>query len=248
MRLGVSSAAAPDLSLAALVEAATRRGILELELVLGDGHGVAAGAADPAPEAEMRMHPGAGVRITALSLPDSDGTDPLPSLELAARLGVPLLASAGDARPGDVDRLLELRVSTGAALLLMHGTDPTHVRRLRKAVDRLGDGRVGLAWEVDPGGDDAGAMPAVLEAAGDALRYVRLRGGGPEAEAQSGLGVGALMARLALARYAGPLVLTPSSPRFHVAWSAWLGRRGGWGCGSRNSDPSLVTLRPEVRA
>lgn len=74
------------------------------------------------------------------------------------------------------------------------------------------------------------------------LRYIRFRGGGPEAAQQSGLGVGALMARLALARFAGPLVLAPSTPKYRYIWHAWLGRAGGWGCGSKQADASLVSL------
>lgn len=248
MRLGVSSAAAPRLSLPALVEAATRRGLSEIELVLGDGHGVMTGAAGSGPQ-RRDFDPGpdgSGVRIAALALPDEHRAEPRAAMELAARLGIPLLTPIDDHDPAAVDRLLELALCTGTALLLMHGTDTKLARRLRLTLDRAQAGAVGLAWQVDPGRDDARAVPAVLDAVGDALRYVRLRGGGPEAEAQSGMGVGALMARLALARYAGPLVLTPSSPRFHVAWGAWLGRRGGWGCGSRRSDPSLVMLAPEA--
>ena len=42
----------------------------------------------------------------------------------------------------------------------------------------------------------------------------------------------------------GPLVLRPSSPSYHYIWRAWLGQAGGWGCGSKAADASLVSLDP----
>ena len=45
-----------------------------------------------------------------------------------------------------------------------------------------------------------------------------------------------------LARYGGPLVLAPGAPNALAAWRLWLGRGGGWGCGSKQSGPPLVTL------
>jgi hypothetical protein len=50
------------------------------------------------------------------------------------------------------------------------------------------------------------------------------------------MGVGAMMRRLAVEGYAGTLVLAPSTARFRVAWRKWLGRRGGWGCGSSTGE------------
>jgi hypothetical protein len=60
---------------------------------------------------------------------------------------------------------------------------------------------------------------------------------------QEGQGIGALMARLTLAGYQGTLALAPSTSRYLYAWGAWLGRgTGGWGCGSKTADDSLVRL------
>jgi hypothetical protein len=82
----------------------------------------------------------------------------------------------------------------------------------------------------------------LLDLFGRRLSHIRLLGGGPEAALHEGGGIGEVMGRLALSGYAGTMVLAPSSDRYRVAWQTWLGRRGGWGCGSRVSHPSLVQL------
>src|SRR5690606_2264793 len=128
--------------------------------------------------------------------------------------------------------LVKRAAEAGGRLLLLHGTDPAVAERLRRVAEAFPGGAVGLAWEVDPAAADPARVPGVLAAAGPPLEYVRLRGGGHESAAQPGMGVGALMARLALARYAGPLVLTPTTPAYRHAWRSWLGRSGGTGCGS----------------
>lgn len=100
-----------------------------------------------------------------------------------------------------------------------------------------------MAWEADPANAPLGATAAaLLSGCREALVHIRLLGAGPESAMHEGRGVGDLMARLALSGFGGMVILAPSSPRFHVAWAIWLGRRRGWGCGSRASEPSLVTL------
>ena len=42
------------------------------------------------------------------------------------------------------------------------------------------------------------------------------------------------------------LILAPSSTRYRVAWETWLGRRGGWGCGS-SGERSLTALQRAER-
>ena len=113
---------------------------------------------------------------------------------------------------------------------------------------RVLDGGFEVAWDADGWGGDLGLAGArLLALAGPWLRHIRIAGGGPEAALQEGRGVGALMARLALAGYDGVLILSPGAPAYRVAWETWLGQRGGWGCGSRASDPSLVVLGGGVR-
>ncbi len=69
-----------------------------------------------------------------------------------------------------------------------------------------------------------------------------LRGGGPEAAQHEGRGIGALMARLALADYRGVLTLAPSGSAVLPVWRTWLHHGRNWGCGSKTADPSLVQL------
>jgi hypothetical protein len=239
VRLALSSAAAPDLSPADLLQACRGRGLAGLELVLDERHGTAADAEEPAAEEITRAARDAGIAIVAVRTSRAGG--PLDrALLLARSLDAPALLPAGT----DLERThgLQRHAEAGGRVLYLHGTDASALPRLRARIAAMPVGSAGLAWEIDPAGDDPAAVPGVLAAAGADLRYIRLRGGGPESAQQTGLGVGALMARLALARYAGPLVLTPSTPRYHHVWRTWLGRGGGWGCGSKQSDASLVVL------
>jgi hypothetical protein len=100
-----------------------------------------------------------------------------------------------------------------------------------------------MAWDADVTAGGVGTAAArLLARLGGRLRHIRLLGGGPEAAAQEGKGVGELMGRLAIAGYSGSVILSPSSTRYRLAWQNWLGRRGGWGCGSRQEAASLVCL------
>jgi hypothetical protein len=241
MRLGLSSAAAPDLALADLLGGCQRRGLAVLELVLGDAHGVHSGADAAQIEDALRQAERADVHLAALACPAPDVDRAEEAIRLAARLGMAALLPACLASD-EVGALLEVAREVKAQLLLQHGTDPEAAAELAYLVESLPAGTAALAWQVDPRTDDPALVTAVLRAAGSHLAYVRLRGGGPESAEQTGQGVGTLMARLALARYTGPLVLMPTTPRYRYIWSAWLGRAGGWGCGSKEQDSSLVTL------
>jgi hypothetical protein len=236
MRLALSSQVAPRLPLESLLEGCRRRGLAGLELVAGGAHGVdVAGAAQA-----RRTANDAGIALTGVRC-EADA-DAAAALALAEALRAPLVLRV-DGRPVfRLVRLIRRAVARQVRVLLLHGAEPRLVARLRRAVEALPAGTAGLAWEVDPSRDDPAAVPEVLRVAGRALEAVILRGGGPESAAQTGLGVGALMARLTLARYGGPLVLAPGAAGSARAWSTWLGRRGGWGCGSRSQDPDLVTL------
>lgn len=236
MLLSLSSAAAPRLPLAALLEGCGRRGLAGLELSVGDAHGV-----EPATAAEaLRLAEAVGVRLAGVRCAGFAGAGA--ALPLAARLGAPLVVDAAALSTPQLCALAWVAAGSGVRILLLHGSDLTEARRVRTLAESLPPGTAGTAWEVDPARDDGAAVPQVLREAGEALAYVRLRGGGPESAAQTGMGVGALMARLTLARYGGPLVLSPSTSGHRQVWERWLGRAGGWGCGSRQSSPELVTL------
>jgi hypothetical protein len=240
MRLVLSSAVAPSAPLDELMEAAARRGMAGVELVSGhaaaDRRGV---GADPGPGADAVAAP-----APVMALLEAEGTDA--DVEghdlgaLARELGVPALVRCsvdGGPGPGEaLDRVGEIRRAGAEAMVLL----PT--AGLETALDALPADEP-VAWDADPRARDlTGPGAWLLDGAGARLRHVRLRGGGPEAVEQEGRGVGSLMARLAVAGYAGTVALAPSGPRYRVIWDAWLGRRGGWGCGSRSEDRTLVTL------
>jgi hypothetical protein len=233
MRLALSSAAAPGASLPDLLSACVRRGLSALELTGADAIRweeelirVAATDRDGARRS--------GVEICSIFLEAPDVTETEPAVRLAARLEVPLVIPAEPC-------VLSSLSGTGVELIVTHGADPEEVASLPHRLLAYGLHDARLAWEVRPGKDDPASYEATIRADGRLLRYVRLHGGGPEAELQTGTGVGALMASLAIARYRGSLVITPSSSRYLYAWREWLGRGRGWGCGSKRSDHFLVS-------
>lgn len=242
MRLALSSEAAPGAALADLVSASTRRGLSGVELLenrlLSGHHETEPDCVDRA----MTAVRSAGGAICGILAEIPRPGDPRGSAEAAARLGAPLIVPWSTAERDVLAAAVALLSRVGARMLLAHPTDPAAAESARDAIDAHPGAPLGLAWDVRPGADDQALFPRVLEVAGDRLEYVRFHGGGPESERQTGQGVGALMARLTLARYQGPIVLTPSDSRYHQIWRLWLGRGGGWGCGSKKSDESLVIL------
>jgi sugar phosphate isomerase/epimerase len=236
MRLGLSSAAAPDAFFDELLAACLRSGMTGLELEAGHAHGIDVLLASPELAAAARARAAsAGVTIAAFR-PEDARSARLPALALA--LGAPVLV------PCDGAAAIAAKMPAGVEVLavLPANGDPL------AALDDLdtaspGGGALSLAWDADPAaGYLASSAAALLERAGRRLRHVRLSGGGPESSMQEGRGVGALMARLALAGFDGTVALAPSSDRYRVVWAAWLGRRSGWGCGSQAEERALVTL------
>jgi hypothetical protein len=239
MQLSLSSAAAPDASFAELLEVCARRGLAGVELETGHAHGVDAtrGWAERATEARTAAAE-AGVRIAGLRLSSADlDADPGDLAGLALCLGAPLLipAAAVELAPrGITTGLVRVTLRSGpeaidALARLDHGVRPA--------------ARLALALDVDPAvGDGAIAAVDLIERVGGRLRHIRLSGSGPESVMHDGRGVGPLLARLALSGFDGTLALAPSSSRYSVIWSAWLGRRGGWGCGSKTAERDLVAL------
>jgi hypothetical protein len=227
MRLTLSSAAAPDLDLAGLAGAALRRGFTAVELVAGDGHGIEAGDRRAAIGAAARLA-GEGVSPAAWRVAAADAELLAGLADFSAALGAPVLTPA-PVIGAEGWRDLQNRYESAGAELLVRVTSPEEADQMLD-VSR-GDAR--LAWDVAASGGRIQDPAAMISACGDRLAYVALRGGGPEAMAQEGQGIGEMFTSLALARYSGPLSLRPSRPEFHRAWSAWLGRRGGWGCGSK---------------
>ena len=235
MRLGLSSAAAPEASLDELLDACRERGLVALELREEDGHGVSGAPGGIGGVAAQRLARAAGVAITAFR--SRTGGEDLALARVAAGAGAPVLVAGSCCLPSRAERGAGL-ASAGAEIAVTVQGDVPY-----EELERALACECQLAWDVDVAGGNVGATAArVLDALGDRLRHVRMLGGGPEAAMHEGKGVGELMGRLALAGYDGSLILAPSSTRFRVAWQSWLGRRGGWGCGSRQEDPSLVNL------
>jgi hypothetical protein len=227
MRLTLSSAAAPDADLEELAAACARRGLAAIELCAGDAHGmdVEHGALDRI--AAVSRAAAAGIGISAYRTGAYHETDRL--IRMSAALGVPILLDPAAGTLTDCIRAAaRLRRAGAQVAIVVRGA-----AAVRDAAD-VAAAELGVAWDADPANVPvAQHAEALMEDCAAALRHVRLIGGGPEVALREGMGVGALMARLALARFDGDLVLAPSSPRYRVAWQTWLGRRGGWGCGSK---------------
>lgn len=237
MRLHLSSAAAPEATLDELIEACRKRGLEGLELV------APASMVEPIAEvgADGRLQ-GGDVSLCGLYLASAPPSDAGNLARFSSRTGVPVILPVGTLEPTEFEILAGSFSRAGGELLVSIPTEPAAFELFARQASSPEMEGVGFAWELRPGEDDPILMSQVLTAAGSRLRYLRLHGGGPEAVRQGGAGIGPLMARLAAARFSGPVVLLPSNRRFHYAWRAWLGRVGGWGCGSKQSDP--LPLRP----
>jgi hypothetical protein len=240
MQLALSSAAAPDLDLPALLELCARRGLAGVELQLGSADRELSAETLPELAGGTTVRSGSA-RLLAFRAQRSDIAGLGHLARVAGSAGVPAIVGWPDALEG-LEHAAGLFRTAGARLLLEVDSDARRAEAIVERIDACGPDVLGLAWDVRPGHELPAAPRKLLEIAGERLHHVRLFGGGPESVSQTGQGVGALMARLTLARFTGPLVLTPSTSRFHEAWSRWLGRNGGWGCGSKDSDPSLVQI------
>lgn len=235
MRLGLCSSAAPDATLTELFEVAARRGLSALELRDKDGHGLT-------PETEAIIGAVAAgravadnVEITAYRSTE-DGHD-LWLARLSEALDAPILLDAPAVVHARLNRAFGILEVGGRVAVVIRGDE-----YLADAVQAEEAG-VDVAWDASPSQEHVGdRLTALLDTIGPRLRHVRLLGGGPEAAAQEGHGVGAAMGRLALAGYSGTVILAPSSARYRVAWRSWLGRSGGWGCGSKTTDATRVQL------
>jgi len=231
MKLALSSAAAPDATLAELAAAARRRGFRALELGQGEAHQMAA-SSDAADTALLAEH---GIEQVVCRFNDLESALQWVPWRGSLCRTVIVPAGAGRCRAAAVP----------GVVTAIDYADPAE---LAAAAEATNDSAAAFAWSVWPGEHDLEcAAEAVLRATAGRLQHVRLHGGGPEAVAQEGQGVGALMRQLALAGFDGTLALAPSGPRYRIVWNAWLGRRGGWGCGSKTGGrASLPTTTLEV--
>jgi hypothetical protein len=233
MPLGLSSAAAPDAMLEDLFEAAARRGLGALELREGDAHGVGAEWGTSSIGRARQWAASAGVTICGF-LALGPGHD-LSLARLSNALGAPVLLGGPGGLAGRLARASAIQAIGAVAAVVLRGDSAA------EDAERAAAAGLMLAWEADPRMRALGDIAeSLLERYPGRLRHVRLLGGGPEAAAQEGRGLGGLMRKLALAGYDGTLVLAPSAPRHLALWRNWLGRGGGWGCGSRTGQASSV--------
>jgi hypothetical protein len=243
MRVGLSTAAGPELELRELLEACGRRGLASLELVAGHRHGL---TTRPDRFQAATIVSGArdtGVAVAAIAFSSWNEGAESATATLSGAIGVPILLPYGGQSSREITAVArQFRDESGRALLLF-GTDAIGHRQ---AVDAVNDAArheaLGIAWEFDPTRDEPDALAAAVGEVGARVEYIRIRGGGPETVQQTGMGIGSVMGRLTLGGFAGPLILAPSRASYHQAWLAWLGRRGATGCGSKQSDTSLVVL------
>lgn len=232
MRLGLSSAAAPEASLAQLVEVCERRGLRALELVDGHGHGIAARNA-VLPDCDGLAN--GAVEISAYRV--GADTDPRLLADLSHHLGAAIVLARSDRPEDHVAHAHSIVELGGRASILVSGADAASGAERLAAID------VQLCWEVNPAAVPVSAesMRALLRQK-ENLHSVRLLGGGPESSMHEGRGVDTLLRELAMAAWQGTLILAPGSTRYRVAWENWLGRRGGWGCGSAGETKRTMPL------
>ena len=237
MQTGVSSAAGPGATLAELLAGATRHSLSVLELRAGDAHGVSASlTSEPGALAEV-IDAMRGSPVTISSYRDNGAESTRELGALSRALGATILVDLPSPLAERLSRAEQLRRDGATVAVAVRGADA--------AENALEIKRAGhaISWDAAPANEQLGTQAAaVLSASGDALRQVRIAGGGPESSLHEGRGIGALMARLALSGYTGTVIIAPGSPTYHLLWEQWLGKRPGWGCGSHASDPSLVTL------
>jgi hypothetical protein len=236
MRLGISSATAPDASFDELLSACVQRGLGALELRAGHGHGLSAVAGEVlAADARERA---AEAHIVIAGFRTDDATDAPALAALSRALAAPVIVDGSVFVEQRIERALAIVAAGGDAVVAARGA-------AREWAEHVQTG-TGYVWDADPlTSDVATDLEHVL--AGALPHAIGLQGGGPESAMHEGRGVGALMGRLALAGYRGPLILAPSSTRYRVAWETWLGRRGGWGCGS-SGERSLTALQRAERS
>jgi hypothetical protein len=220
MRLGLSTDAAPGAALEELLDACVRRGMAAVEIRVGDECADAARAFLTTPQPDILLRPVApcGILVREAELTPAVARQ-------ALSLHVPLILEGPAHRPL-LRRARQLAGEGIAALPLLGGAAEGWLEDVALT-------GVPVAWQADATACDVAADAADILRHAHLLAYVRLVGGGPEALMQEGRGIGSVMRQLTMASFNGPLILTPSSQRFRMAWAAWLGRRGGWGCGSK---------------
>lgn len=231
MGLALSSLAAPELPIDALDAACRGRGLDGEELVLPRGF-------DP------ERVPATGARIVALRVDSIDERSAPGLARISTKLEVPVSVPRSGA--ADLPAVAAAFSKVGGRLLLGEGSHLEAMADLAATIrDANAGDSLGIAWELRPSSESLEDAGAILFAIRDRLGLVRLHGGGPEQHEQDGLGVGGVLADLALSKYAGAIVLCPSSPEKLDMWTRWLASRKATGCGTRAERETLdLDMRP----
>jgi hypothetical protein len=257
MMLGLSSRSAPDAPLEELLTICARRGFVALEVEEGHAHGLDSRRNPLDPVAAARRAEEAGIRITGYRTSVGvDSEHEHPDMHAHAEIGDSRLGRLGKALGATI--VLDGPARIGPRLDLASALQRAGVRAavvvegegcLDEAAEATARG-LDIVWDADPGHGGLGPLGALLlERHADRLHSIRLLGGGPETATHEGGGLGELMGHLALARYAGSVIVSPSSTLYRVAWRTWLGRRGGSGCaGTQPGDPLVDLPGPAAQA
>ncbi len=217
MRLAVSRAAAPEMSLSRLVELAKERGLDGVEVKLSELE-------------EARALPtGRVVGLRAGTLAEVASVE---TAKAAASLGAPVVAPRGAVPAAAVRELGALYAREGARLLLSHATSALEAAELVEAITDADAASVGLAWDVAPKTDDLREGPGILLAATGMLGYIHMRGGGPELADEDAVGTGELVTSIALSGFGGVVTLHPSTDDRGEDWDRWLHGKIKNGCGT----------------
>lgn len=224
MSLAISSSAAPELSLSSLATLCRSRGLegIELDLVANENL-----------ETVLARIQSTDARVVSLRLPAIDEESATVFSKLSARLAIPISTPASAITSRSLSPISRRFRDEGGKLLLEMGTNLDETLSLLATI-RLEEAgsSLGIAWELRPSEESLEEAGAVLFACRELLGLVRLHGGGPEQRDQDGRGLGMVLTELALSRYKGPIVLTPSRPELLPKWAKWLTSQKSAGCGT----------------
>lgn len=237
MGLCLSTSAAPELPLEAFEAACQKRGLDGAELLLSPNDDID-NLLERVREAKVRV---TGLRVETLGARTAEAL-----ARASAKLGAPVSLAPGLVPTSALPAWADAFKKNDGRLLLGAGTNLDEMAALATEVRKLDTQAVGIAWEVRPSAESLADASAVLFAAMEFLRMVRLHGGGPEQKEQEGLGLGSLFTDLALSRYTGPIVLSPSHPDKLPRWAKWLASTKSAGCGSAVEE-SVSKLLLDVR-
>lgn len=222
MGLALSTSAAPERSIPALATACRSRGLsgIEVEVAPADDIDALASRIEGAPLVSLRVREMPMEKAPVFA-------------KAAALLRVPISTPPSELVVASLFEYAKAFRQQGGKLLLEMGTNLDEALSLLERVALADAGpSLGMAWEIRPSTESLDDAGAVLFTCRERLGLVRLHGGGPEQREQEGRGLGMVLTDLALSRYTGPIVLSPSRPELLPKWAKWLASTKSAGCGT----------------